>query len=789
MADTYLSRTPSSQGDRRTYTISCWVKRHTLAFTNTLMDVFLNASQWYSIGWRTNDKFYIYHADSGTDYGYVTDMVFRDVSAWYHIVLAVDTTQASASNRVKLYVNGEQVTFNQDYGDFPQNESTWVNSTNAHHIGRYNDVVRYSEFTLAHYNFTDGTAYQASDFGETDTNGQWKPKTTPSVTYGTNGFFLKFANSGSLGTDSSGNGNDFTKNGSGDQVTDTPDNNFATWNSVGRQYGQSYVGTFSEGNTISASGGNATHNWGTIPITSTTNGWYWECKCTSLDAIRTYVGIIDPSGSTDNSNGASYDFLYKAILSSNGDFFDTADGQGGSSSASFTSYTVNDIIQIAYKNGSIWFGKNGTWMNSGDPSAGTGAVATDVDTTKTWIPYAGYNSTWSINFGNPSFAISSGNTDDNGYGNFEYAPPTGFLALCTKNLASELTLPIGDGSLYQNQVLYTGTGSARDVTGYGFQPDWVWIKQRSGTTYHRLYDSSRGAGQEVYSNATDAESDGSASQMSAFISDGFSIPTSGGNYTNINTATYVAWGWKVNGGTTSSNSDGSITTTLQSNATSGFAIATWSGTGTAGTIGHGLGVQPKLVIVKRRNSPANSWLVQHGDLASNFVTFLNRGDTGGETDSSVFNGTYPTSSVFSVGTHAGTNQSGGTYVGYIFAPITGYSAIGKYTGNGSTDGTFVYTGFRPAFVLIKRTDTAKNWYMFDTVRNTYNVVDNLIAPNLSDAEGVGTGTYLDILSNGFKLRQDFSHMNASGGSHIYMAFAEAPFKSGTGATTIEGTAR
>jgi len=386
------------------------------------------------------------------------------------------------------------------------------------------------------------------------------------------------------------------------------------------------------------------------------------------------------------------------------------------------------------------------------------------------------------NFGGPPFSISSGNSDDNGYGNFEYAPPTGFLALCTQNLATELSPTIDDGSLYQNQVLYTGTGSARDVTGYGFQPDWVWIKQRSGTTYHRLYDSSRGAGQEVYSNATDAESDGSASQMSAFISDGFSIPTSGGNYTNINTATYVAWGWKVNGGTTSSNSDGSITTTLQSNATSGFAIATWSGTGTAGTIGHGLGVQPKLVIVRRRNAASN-WLVQHSDLASSNVIFLNL-TSAEQSDSTTFNGTYPTSSVFSVGTHAGTNQSGGTYVGYIFAPITGYSAIGKYTGNitSGTDGAFVYTGFRPSWIMVKCSSTAgQEWVVFDSKRDSFNVATKWLYPNASTAEnGTADQRDVDFLSNGFKFRNAGGPTSYSGRTYIYMAFAENPFVTSTG---------
>jgi hypothetical protein len=335
-----------------------------------------------------------------------------------------------------------------------------------------------------------------------------------------------------------------------------------------------------------------------------------------------------------------------------------------------------------------------------------------------------------------------------------------------------------------NTVLYTGNGvDDRSITGVGFQPDFLWIKERDQTRTHLLQDSTRGATKYLGSNTTSAETT-NANGVQAFESDGFQLGTD--SDVNLNTGTYVAWNWKADGGTTSSNSDGSITATLQSNATSGFSIATWSGTGTAGTIGHGLGVQPKLVIVKRINSPANSWAVQHGDLPSNFVTFLNRGDTGGETDSTMFNGTYPTSSVFSVGTHAGTNQSGGTYVGYIFAPITGYSAMGKYTGNGSTNGTFIYTGFKPAWVMIKRTDSADNWIIFDNKRDSFNGVGKMISANLSNAEFDDPTDNLDFVSNGFKLRTSNARDNASGGTYIYMAFAEFPL---VGSNGLAGTAR
>jgi len=772
MADTYLSRTPSSQGDRRTYTISCWVKRHTLAYTTTLMDVFLNASQWYSIGWRTNDKFYIYHADSGTDYGYVTDMVFRDVSAWYHIVLAVDTTQASASNRVKLYVNGEQVTFNQDYGDFPQNESTWVNSTNAHHIGRYNDIVRYSEFTLAHYNFTDGTAYQASDFGETDTNGQWKPKTTPSVTYGTNGFFLKFASSGSLGTDSSGNGNDFTKNGSGDQVTDTPDNNFATLNPLIRG-----AYTLSEGNLkINGASSETIDNSGVSTFSMTTGKWYCEMKPTDVSGFQNF-GIIELDTWNQGANSLSlYGYFYKK----NGDKI-PYEGSGGTSTAYGTAISSNDIVSLLYDadNGTITFYLNG--VSQGDAFTG-------IDTSKTWNFVVWDNTTTGIgitevNFGNPSFAITSGNTDDNGYGNFEYAPPSGYLALCTKNLASVLSPTIGDGSQYFDTYLDTASSSngTYNLGNLSFQPDFSWRKNRNNIEAHFLFDSSRGYNETkmLSSNRNVSETTASGNLIDTTVSarnGGMTVVegsiNSGEFY--FNSRTYVTWNWLVNGGSTSSNTDGDITTTVQVSQTSGFSILTWTGNGTPSqSLGHGLGITPKIMIHKNRDQ-AVTWQI-FGSTIFDRMQF----DTGGDDGNLPCTFSSTTITLPNLTNNTEFNSSGDNFVSYVFAEIEGYSKFGKYKGNGSTDGTFVYTGFRPSFVLIKRTDTTGDWHIDDATRNTFNPTDARLDPNSNAAESSSIIMH-DFTSNGFKTRTTSADWNASGGTYIYMAFAEHPFVDSTG---------
>jgi len=383
---------------------------------------------------------------------------------------------------------------------------------------------------------------------------------------------------------------------------------------------------------------------------------------------------------------------------------------------------------------------------------------------------------WSANFGNPSFSISSGNSDDNGYGNFEYAPPTGFLSLCTQNLATELSPTIDDGSLYQNQVLYTGNGTAGTaITGLGFQPDWVWIKNRTDTgSSHLLADSSRGANQRLRSDTTNAED---SLGIDGFDSDGFSL-TSGGNQ-NSSGKSYVGWCWKANAGSTSSNTDGSITSTVQANTTAGFSIVTYTGTGSAGTVGHGLSATPDAFFVKSRTN-AETWRCWFNSFTGGNNIRLDS-TAAVETDINVWNNSLPTSTLLNLGSSGSSNGSSQTYVAYCFTSIEGYSKFGKYTGNASDDGPFVYTGFRPAWIMYKnisRSTAGAIWWMWDTTRDTRNPTDLFLRGNDSLAEG--SFDSLDILSNGFKLRTSDGGQNASGETIIYMAFAESPFVTSTG---------
>ena len=339
---------------------------------------------------------------------------------------------------------------------------------------------------------------------------------------------------------------------------------------------------------------------------------------------------------------------------------------------------------------------------------------------------------------------------------------------------------INKGSSYFNSVLYTGNGvGGTNITGVGFQPDLVWIKRRSATEFHVWNDAVRGVPKNIYSNSTNAEDSGSL--MSAIISDGFTVQTDGS--VNFNGSTYVAWNWLANNTSGSTNTSGSITSTVAANTTAGFSIVKYTGTGANATVGHGLGVAPSMIIVKRRDSTAN-WFVYHASIGNNGYVMLNLTDAKDQPNSTVWNNTSPTSSLFSLGTSSGPNASGGTYIAYCFAEVKGFSKFGSYTGNGSTDGTFVYTGFKPAFVLLKSSSAAYNWHMFDSKRNTYNVVTADLLPNASNAEDNGNNV-IDFLSNGFKLRIASAGWNDAN-TYIYMAFAENPFVS---STLIPTTAR
>ena len=322
---------------------------------------------------------------------------------------------------------------------------------------------------------------------------------------------------------------------------------------------------------------------------------------------------------------------------------------------------------------------------------------------------------------------------------------------------------------YFNTKLYTGTGSANSITGVGFQPDLVWIKQRNGTGWHQWVDAVRGSGKRINSNDTGAEYN-DVNGLTSFDSDGFSLGTSG-DY-NGSGNSQVSWNWLASN-TTASNTDGSISSTVSVNTTSGFSIVSYTGTGANATIGHGLGVAPKVVIIKNRDSAVN-WMMYNEAFGDNTKSLSLNSTAALDTSANFFNSTSPTSTVFSVGTNANTGGAS-NFIAYCFADVQGFSKFGSYVGNGSSDGTFIYTGFKPSMIIVKRTDSLGSWRMWDNKRNPYNLTDTNLRPNTSDTDDT-SGNQIDMLSNGFKIRAtvNIGDTNASGGSYIYMAFAEEP---------------
>lgn len=463
----------------------------------------------------------------------------------------------------------------------------------------------------------------------------------------------------------------------------------------------------------------------------------------------------------------------------------------GTRSASWiTAASAGDILQLAIdgSNNKVWLGYNNTWGGSGNPSAGSNEAGTINTSTA-----LGYDifiactqnsvSTMTFNFGQDSTfggeVSAGGNADASGFGDFKYAPPTGFLALCTANLpVSDDIDPAQTDDDYPakqfNAITYTGNGSTNAITGLGFKPDLVWVKRRNSSGDHRIVDSSRGVGVALRSNVDGGDvSEGNG--VTAFGTDGFTLGSEGGY--NASSDTFIGWCWRANGGTTASNSDGSITSTVQSSTSGGFSIITYTGTGSNATIGHGLSAKPDFILTKRRSS-SQTWGVYHSGLGATKYLALNSSAVAG-TDSAFWNDTEPTTSVISLGTEGRVNQNSGTYVAYAWHNIEGYQRFGTYIGNNTdNNGTFCYLGFRPRLLVIKGATEAYSWFVFDSARNTFNLVDKHLRWDGADAEATEpTGARkVDFLSNGFKVMADEASINGLGDTYVYMAWGDVPFK-------------
>ena len=761
----YLSRTPASAGNRKTWTWSGWVKRGNLGITQVLF-----SCETALLRFESTDKIFFY--DNGITVYESSSALYRDVSGWYHVVFVYDTTNATTENRLRLWVNGEETTFTGGVAPLLNYESS-INKAVTHTIGcNQFTTTQFLDGYLAEINFIDGQALTADDFGEIDeTTGEWSPKKY-SGTYGTNGFYLPFDGNAN---DDSGNGNNWTENNlaSTDYMIGTPTNNFNVFNVIASA--PSSADTYEEGNLEAT---NSTvdprSSITTIPVSS--GKWYAEFYYQAETSNAIVFGVITDSYSPSSSTLMAY------LVSSGGGTVGYSGFNGnkyidGVSTGYGSSFTVGDIIGVALNldDNEITFYKNN--VSQGVITSKTFSGAYNFFTAS---GTSGGGQRSLLNAGqDSSFAgnkTRQGNTDANGIGDFYYAPPAGYLALCTDNLPEPT---IVDSESHFNVVTYTGTGTTLNVTGVGFQPDLVWMKRRDSANSHDLIDVVRGDTARLFPNLTDAEL---SDVTFSFDSDGFSPDPTKANE-NAAGGSYVAWCWKA-GGTAVTNTDGAINSQVSANVDAGFSIATYTGNSSTGTIGHGLSKKPELVIIKNRGA-STSWYVGSPSFGTNNYLLLNSTSamlnyvdgSGG----AFFNYGGWTDSVVNVYNNNSTsiNSTSYSYVMYSFHSVEGFSKFGTYVGNGSADGPFVYTGFKPAFVMVKASSTTGNWCMFDDARNTYNEVNELLNAEASDAEYVNVGG-LDFLSNGFKQRNTNSNRNSSGTTYIYMAFAEHPFNYATG---------
>jgi hypothetical protein len=774
-ASAYFGRTFGAASGSTRGTWAGWVKRGKLGTSQMLW----SASNYEFVQFMASDKLRISNP-SGTPY-WDTTMVFRDPSAWYHIVIAFDTTLATAADRCRLWVNGVQITQWDASATITQNTafSRWNVNGQTGSIGRFDfNGTSFFDGYQTEIHWIDGQALTPSSFGETDAaTGVWKPKRYAG-TYGTNGFYLNFsdnsaATAATIGKDYSGNGNNWTPNNISvtagvtyDSMLDVPTQwadggngrgNYAVLNPIGNNIGFSVT----NGN-ISIANGSTPRGTKPASFFTTSGKWYWEITGNG------YAGAVC------GTNGASSTLTLSATGSNGIGYWEggLVYWDGGNSGAGPASYTSSDVIGVALDMdaGTVAFYKNNSLQYTA--TFGSGTVP---DLSEGCFPCYNDGSSASAKTANFNF----------GQRPFAYTPPTGFKALNTQNLP---TPTISNGAQYMAATTYTGNGTTQSISnavnGVSFQPDFVWFKNRSGANNHALYDSVRGRALGLISNATNAEQSASAgNDLVSFDSNGVSLgPVEDFTSVNGSAQSIVAWQWKANGTPAVTNTAGSITSQVSAGANQGFSIVTYTGTGSTGTVGHGLGVAPKMVIVKPRvaTTTTDSWLVGHASLSGGFNDYLELNNTNAKnTASNRFNNTAPTSSVFTVGTAYSDNTK--TYVAYLFSEVAGFSKFGSYTGNGSADGPFVFCGFRPRFILIKEsTPNARGWRIFDTARSPFNQAGLTLSPNAADAEDTGSGLYnqMDILSNGFKLRAGTNSepTNESGATYIFAAFAESPFK-------------
>ena len=755
----YLTQTQGSgTGDqKRKATMSWWFKRNKVAGAEQI-HIGAAPSTRLLARFDTSNRLVFRLTNSTTEYQAVTNMTFEDTSKWYHCVWQIDASQATSSNRSRVWIDGTEVT-SWSSASYPAQNTDVVglaDGTTRRVSGTSHSTGQYYDGQLAEFNFIDGSIVDVSEFGITDTStGRWIPKAIGSLTYGSNGFRLQFANSAgqTIGDDTSGNGNDFTTNGftyTSVPVVDSPTQTYARLDG-----GSSVGGTirYSRRSLITTNSGFNIHCTNFRPESGK---WYAEFRyIASGSGTRPEVGValsenFPYNGNTNRLLTSPVDDSIPGYgyYGHNGSIYkDSSNNTANTGLDTFT--TQGDIVSIALDldNLVVRFFNNGVSQGGYPLSHGRYCMYVGDGAT-------GYDSTWVVNFGdNPTFqngiiaggtsAVVAANTDGSG-STFKYTPPSGFKALMQDNLP-ELT-PKGATPK---------------------RPDLIWVYNRDNSSAsHGLIDSSRGVSKNIFPNTNDAEQTYDERSLSKILPGGYQV----GEYTYVNGAgeSHVGWNWIAAGGTESANADGSgsaLSCTIQANQTAGFSIVRWTGNSGQTQVAHGLSSAPEVVVQKRLSSSGN-WYV--------YTTAVDGTYDYGKWDDPIAFSAQGSGSAPSAKTFTSHGWGANPIIAYCWHSVVGYSRFGTYTGNANVNGPFVYTGFKPALVIVKNADRATGWYMYDHKRTPFNQMDGHILVDSNAAEATGSEE-IDFYANGFKCRGDNSGNNRDGEKFLFMAWAEHPF--------------
>ena len=789
-----IHRTPGSAGSARIGTFSAWVKKLKQGAFQQVFAAGDATTDTVELLFRNNDQILLTAAvGNAAKITLKTNTKFRDCSGWYHLFFAIDTTQGTAANRAKLYVNGV-IQSDFETANYPdQNQDLDISQAVEHMIGvnvsNNNNLNGY----IAEVNFIDGLALAPTSFGVTDsTYGHWKPIQYTGA-YGTNGFHLDFNDAGNLGDDAAG-GTDFTETNvvANDQMLDSPTNTFPVLNHLCTN-GDSLL---SEG-ALKLSSVDGLGGTGGVAATMElphTGKWYWEIHALAIDNNRPnlYFGI-DEGRILDhrliNTVGSGI-IATSRVYQSNGN----GTKQSQSEEAYGAAWSDGDVIaiQVDMDAGKVYYRRNNTLESSG-------AAAFTIDrNTSSFIPSFGVyedaasadaGNIMTVNFGQDS-SFSGGLTavgaqDAKGQGDFKYTPPAGYLALCTKNLPEPQCVPKDNFGI----VGYTGTGvngaAENDISGLEFQPDTVWIKDRASTGEHQIVNSL--AGSARYKSPSSAEAEGNRStRVKRFTSDGFALGdgngTNGSN-ANVNNALYKAWCWRnaTDFDTSASGSGVNKTpaTTAHINVDAGQGVILWEGDGEGFEPRHGLSKyishpQGFTLYVGKRNANA-SWAVFH-NYGFDRTDYLVLDTDAASVDNSTFwNDQNVNDTRFQIMSANEVGADDDTYVCYYWHDVEGYSRFSNYIGNGNADGTFVPTGFRPSLVIVKKLNATHNWPMVDDFTMPFNK-DQTIFSEADTTDAEDTDPCIDLLSNGFKVRDTAARYNTDGSTYAFWAWASLPAK-------------